>query len=196
MSASLPVVANNHDEPKQQNKVNGQKYESKHQLPYLFEKELINKQNKYIHIHETFIPCVKTNNAIGKFYVNRDQLKPIKYVSYVKLLQRLEYNRFLPSGMPRLESQVYGWMPRDDKKSAILEQLNRIHAPKRRCYLTVHEPSPIFRDMNKCRDYTMNTPQNDLYTAIIKTNRNIDKSDTKQRRTDGDPVLELESYLN
>lgn len=158
MSASLPVVANNHEEQKKQNKVNGQKYESKRQLPYLFEKELINKQNKYIHIHETFIPCVKSkktsfqncnwyrpqlhfisaNNAIGKFYVNRDQLKPIKYVSYIKLLQRLEYNRFLPSGMPRLESQVYGWMPCNDKKSAILEQLNRINAPKRRCYLTIH----------------------------------------------------------
>ncbi|KAL9879705.1 uncharacterized protein LOC119640322 [Glossina fuscipes] len=142
MSASLPLVANNHEKSKQQqSKVNGngQKYESRHQLPYLFEKELINKQNKYIHIHETFIPCaVKTNNAIGKFYINRDQLKPIKYISYLKLLERLEYNKFLPSGMPRLESQVYGWMPCNVKRSAILGQLNYINAPKRRCYLTIH----------------------------------------------------------
>ncbi|KAH8300612.1 hypothetical protein KR044_011998 [Drosophila immigrans] len=97
-------------------------------LPYDFQKELIENSNKHIRICEVFVPSTKVYPITSKFYA--------KYESQgIQLTQRHKLGKLSPE-YPLLESQVYGWMPLQCRDTATY--LNCIHAPKRRCRMTIH----------------------------------------------------------
>ncbi|XP_034484844.1 uncharacterized protein LOC117789805 isoform X2 [Drosophila innubila] len=98
-------------------------------LPYAFEKELIEKSNKHIRICEVFVPANKVYPITSKFYA--------KYEPHpIPLPQRNRHNNKLSPDHPLLESQMYGWLPFQCPDAATY--LNCIHAPKRRCRMTIH----------------------------------------------------------
>ncbi|XP_060664685.1 uncharacterized protein LOC132797161 [Drosophila nasuta] len=98
-------------------------------LPYDFQKELIENSNRHIRICEVFVPSSKVYPITSKFYA--------KYESHGNQLpQRQRQSTRLSSEYPLLESQVYGWMPLQCRDAA--KYLNCIHAPKRRCRMTIH----------------------------------------------------------
>ncbi|KAM8720327.1 hypothetical protein ACLKA7_006380 [Drosophila subpalustris] len=99
-------------------------------LPYAFEKELIGKSNKHIRICEVFGPSNKVYPITSKFYA--------KYEPHpIVLPQRnRQNNNKLSFEHPLLESQMYGWLPFHCQDAATY--LNCIHAPKRRCRMTIH----------------------------------------------------------
>ncbi|TMW47346.1 hypothetical protein DOY81_007572 [Sarcophaga bullata] len=120
-------------------KVKTKKVKSKHKeeeaielpkvLDYLFEKELINRQNKRIHIMDTFGPSRNTHHLTSKFYARHEQQTPDDPSQYVSFVCGSSYKH-------NTESNVYGWMPDSVNSPALLKQLNFINAPKQRCCLT------------------------------------------------------------
>ncbi|XP_073833836.1 uncharacterized protein [Musca autumnalis] len=101
-------------------------------LPYLFEKELINRANKHIHVVDDFQPSRTTHHITAKFYAHHQQREPEN---------EKVYRRFIDRPCPEwhlTENGVYGWMPQTLKPTHLLSELNFINAPKRRCCLTVY----------------------------------------------------------
>ncbi|XP_015041430.2 uncharacterized protein [Drosophila pseudoobscura] len=108
-------------------------------LPYDFEQELIRKSNRHIRLYEAFVPVSKEYMLTRKFYAEYEQRKPaqpLRFLRYTQPERLLERQRQLRLGTPRLESQMYGWLPVQGRKCAL--ELNFLHAPKLRCSMTIH----------------------------------------------------------
>ncbi|XP_030564333.1 uncharacterized protein LOC115765090 [Drosophila novamexicana] len=99
-------------------------------MPYAFEKELISKSNKHIRICDVFGPPNKVYPITSKFYA--------KYEQHSISKAQAQRHRLLnsPPDYPLLESQMYGWIPLQCREAATY--LNCLHAPKRRCRMTIH----------------------------------------------------------
>lgn len=77
-----------------------------------------------------FLACFLSVYPItSKFYAKAELHAP-------RAAQRHNNNNKLSSDYPLLESQVYGWIPLQCREAA--GYLNCIHAPKRRCRMTIH----------------------------------------------------------
>ncbi|XP_075158263.1 uncharacterized protein LOC142231525 [Haematobia irritans] len=101
-------------------------------IPYLFEKELINKSNKHIYVVDDFVPSRNIHHLDAKFYARHEQSVPKNHTSYRSYVQRPEIVQH------KSENHVYGWMPPSLKGTRLLSQLNFVSAPKQRCCLTVY----------------------------------------------------------
>ncbi|EDW06485.2 uncharacterized protein LOC6585194 [Drosophila mojavensis] len=101
-------------------------------MPYDFEKELINNSNKHIRISEVFGPPNIVYPITSKFY---SKYEPQSILKKPAQAQRHRFHK-APPDYPLLESQMYGWMPLQCREAATY--LNCIHAPKRRCRMTIH----------------------------------------------------------
>ncbi|XP_037826455.1 uncharacterized protein LOC119614395 [Lucilia sericata] len=101
------------------------------ELDYLFEKELINKQNKHIHIMDRFGPSRNTHYLSTKFHAKHEQQIPQNHSTYIPFVYGTSYKH-------DTEANVYGWMPKVVNRPALLKELNFINAPKQRCCLTVY----------------------------------------------------------
>ncbi|XP_055845722.1 uncharacterized protein LOC129911804 [Episyrphus balteatus] len=112
----------------------------KAELPYLFEKELTQNQNKRIYIVDEFIATERVTPIEGKFYskFNDAHIKGItERQCFWKLTKEERNGSKLKLEFPVLESQMYGWMPKNVSKVA-LKRINYIQAPKLRCPMTIH----------------------------------------------------------
>ncbi|KAM7346552.1 uncharacterized protein ACRADG_006434 [Cochliomyia hominivorax] len=98
-------------------------------LDYLFEKELINKQNKHIHVMDRFGPSRDTHYLTSKLHARHEQHKPNNYMDYIPFVYGSSYKH-------DTEANVYGWMPKIVNRTDLLKELNFINAPKQRCSLT------------------------------------------------------------
>ncbi|XP_005178991.1 uncharacterized protein LOC101888756 [Musca domestica] len=101
-------------------------------MPYLFEKELINKANKHIYVVDDFVPSRNTHHITAKFYAHHQQREPRNDKAYRNFIERPCPERH------QTENHVYGWMPQTLKATQLLRELNFINAPKQRCCLTVY----------------------------------------------------------
>ncbi|XP_011198909.2 uncharacterized protein LOC105223017 [Bactrocera dorsalis] len=106
----------------------------KAELPYSFEKELIENQNRHFCGHYTFVPCTLVEPLATKFYARHDQntLDDEKYAKFVKQCGRRRARGILP----HLSGEVYGWLPAAVGDS--VKELNFICAPKIRTNMTIH----------------------------------------------------------
>lgn len=68
----------------------------------------------------------------SKFYAKSEEHAPQAAQRY----RHNNNNNTLSSGHPLLESQMYGWIPLQCQKAS--GYLNCVHAPKRRCRMTIH----------------------------------------------------------
>ncbi|XP_061393295.1 uncharacterized protein LOC133328764 [Musca vetustissima] len=101
-------------------------------MPYLFEKELINRANKHIYVVDDFVPSRKVHHITAKFYAHHEQKEPSN---------EREYRNFIDRPCPerhQTENSVYGWMPSSLQDTKLLKELNFINAPKQRCCLTIY----------------------------------------------------------
>ncbi|XP_018792804.1 PREDICTED: uncharacterized protein LOC108971295 [Bactrocera latifrons] len=104
------------------------------ELPYNFEKELIENQNRHFCGHYTFVPCTIIEPLATKFYARHDRntLDEEKFTKFVR-----QYGRRRARGiLPRLSGEVYGWLPAAVGES--VKELNFICAPKIRTNMTIH----------------------------------------------------------
>ncbi|XP_065363555.1 uncharacterized protein LOC135956882 [Calliphora vicina] len=101
------------------------------ELDYLFEKELINKQNKHIHIMDRFTPSRNTHHLSSKLHAHHEQQIPPNHAAYIPFVYGTSYKH-------DTEANVYGWMPKVVNRPDLLKELNFINAPKQRCCLTVY----------------------------------------------------------
>ncbi|XP_014102364.2 uncharacterized protein [Bactrocera oleae] len=104
------------------------------ELPYNFEKELIENQNRHFCGHYTFVPCTLVEPLATKFYARHDQntLNVEKFTKFVEQCGRRRARTILP----HLSGEVYGWLPADLSDS--VKALNFICAPKMRTNMTIH----------------------------------------------------------
>ncbi|XP_036318062.1 uncharacterized protein LOC118733016 [Rhagoletis pomonella] len=104
------------------------------ELPYNFEKELIENQNRHFCGHYTFVPCGRVEPLATKFYARHDQ-NTLDYEKYVELVAQRGSRRGRGI-LPHLSGEIYGWLPADLGDS--LRELNFICAPKIRTDMTIH----------------------------------------------------------
>ncbi|XP_055913473.1 uncharacterized protein LOC129947063 [Eupeodes corollae] len=112
----------------------------KAELPYLFEKELTQNQNKRIYIVDEFIATERVAPIEGKFYskFNDAHSKDITARQcFWKLAEERRHGSKMQLEFPVLESQMYGWLPKNVSKVA-LKRINYVQAPKLRCPMTVY----------------------------------------------------------
>ncbi|XP_011187893.1 uncharacterized protein LOC105215587 [Zeugodacus cucurbitae] len=104
------------------------------ELPYNFEKELIENQNRHFCGHYTYVPCKLVEPMAKKFYARHDQntLDFEKFTEFVKQRGRRRARGILP----HLSGEVYGWLPAEMGES--VRELNFICAPKIRTDMTIH----------------------------------------------------------
>ncbi|KAH8286744.1 hypothetical protein KR018_004479 [Drosophila ironensis] len=108
-------------------------------LPYDFEKELIERSNRHIRLYKAFVPVSQVHPLTRKFYAQFEQRQPENPLRYLKDTwpeKHSERQRQLGLGVPILQSQVYGWLPRQTGDR--VAELNFLHAPKLRCGMTIH----------------------------------------------------------
>lgn len=129
------------------------------ELPYNFEKELIENQNRHFCGHKTFVPC-KIGGWISSFYLKKfmpywnfyyflTSVEPLEMKFHAKHdLNTLDYEKYLPfveqrgkrrarGILPHLSAEVYGWLPVNLVAEGVKE-LNFICAPKIRSDMTIH----------------------------------------------------------
>ncbi|XP_054727614.1 uncharacterized protein LOC129237144 [Anastrepha obliqua] len=104
------------------------------ELPYNFEKELIENQNRHFCGHYTFVPCGRAEPLAAKFYARHDQ-NTLDYEKFMEFVA--QRGRKCGRGiLPHLSGEVYGWLPPNVSDS--VKDLNFICAPKIRTDMTIH----------------------------------------------------------
>ncbi|XP_012156440.1 uncharacterized protein LOC101448447 [Ceratitis capitata] len=105
------------------------------ELPYNFEKELIENQNRHFCGHKTFVPCTIVEPLEMKFHAKHD-LNTLDYEKYLPFVEQRGKRR-ARGILPHLSAEVYGWLPVNLVAEGVKE-LNFICAPKIRSDMTIH----------------------------------------------------------
>ncbi|XP_067640966.1 uncharacterized protein [Eurosta solidaginis] len=104
------------------------------ELPYNFEKELIENQNRHYRGHHTFVPSGRVHPLAAKLHAKHEQNK-LDYDKFLEFVMQRGKRRSR-GALPHLSSEFYGWMPIDLSES--VKELNFICAPKIRTDMTIH----------------------------------------------------------